>query len=88
MSELAPTAPTAPQAAKAVSVCTRPSIAGIICVMLCTSLFVYFAQNTGKTNNGKMPATGYLCWGIVACCACSTLQSIYSYFTAPPCKTS
>jgi len=85
MSDLAP---TAPQAAKAVSVCSRPNIVGIICSMLCASLFVYFAQNTGKTNNGKMPATAYLCWALVACCAFSTLKNTYDYFTTPPCKTS
>ena len=85
MSDLAS---TAPQAAKAVSVCLRPNIIAILCSILFTCLFVYFAQSTGKTNNGKMPPTAYLCWALVAFCAFSTLKNTYDYFTTPPCKTS
>ena len=77
--------PQPAQPALATPACLKPGITSIICPLLCVSLFVFFAQNTGKTSNGKMPATAYLCWAFVMCYVLSTLSSIYNYFTAPPC---
>lgn len=85
MSEVAP---TAPQAAKATPACFKPSLMPIFCSCMCALLCVFLANGTGKTPNGKMPPVAYVFWAFVACCAFSTIKSIYTYFTAPPCKTS